>query len=58
MDVLTLDDDFGTVSIPAGEYEALTHLESQVRRMAARRTPVDRACLSTLLERIRWARQW
>lgn len=44
------------VSIPAVEYEALTGLEAQVRRMAAKRTPISRGYLSDLLERIRWAR--
>lgn len=54
MDTLILDD--GLVSITTAEYEALTHLESQVRRMAAKRTPVDRGHLSALLERIRFCR--
>lgn len=48
-----LDDE---IRIPAAEYEALTHLESQVRRIAARRTPVSRDHLAGLLQRIRFAR--
>lgn len=56
MDTLTEDLFDGTVKIAAEEYEALTRLESQVRRMAAKRTPVNRGHLSDLLEQIRWAR--
>lgn len=52
-DIWELD---GKISISAQEYEALTGLESQVRRMAAKRTPISRGHLSDLLERIRWAR--
>lgn len=44
------------VSIPVAEYEALTLLEAQVRRMAAKRAPVDRGVLSALLEKIRYSR--
>ncbi len=46
----------GEVRIPSAEYEALTHLESQVRRIAARHTPVSRDHLAGLLQRIRSAR--
>ncbi len=59
MDALLYDDyDLlgDEVRIPAAEYAALTHLESQVRRIAARRTPVSRDHLAGLLQRIRSAR--
>lgn len=50
------DDLLDEVRIPAAEYAALTHLESSVRRIAARRTPVSRDHLAGLLQRIRFAR--
>jgi hypothetical protein len=49
---------YGLVAIPAAEYEALTQLESQVRRIAAKRTPVSRDSLSVLLRRIQFARSY
>lgn len=45
-----------TVEIAAAEYEALTALESHVRRMAAKRTPISRQVLSLMLEKVRYAR--
>ena len=59
MDALILEDAFdGKVSITTAEYEALTRLESQVRRMAAKRTPIHRGHLSDLLEYIRFSRTY
>ena len=46
----------GSVSISTAEYEALTLLESQVRRIAAKRTPISRDTLSGLLAKIQFAR--
>lgn len=45
------------IAISTQEYAALTGLESHVRRVAAKRSPVDRRTLSMLLEQIRTARR-
>lgn len=45
-----------TVVISTVEYEALTALESHIRRMAAKRTPINRQVLSRMLERVRSSR--
>lgn len=46
-----------SITISIQEYEALTALESHVRRIAAKRSPIRRQHLSTLLERVRFARR-
>lgn len=44
------------VSIPCEEYEALTVLESHVRKMNRKMRPLDKGVLDLLLERIRLTR--